>query len=65
MTAEKVRETLAYACGRAGSAINWAGDHKISAAYVSDVINGRKEPGKKILDALGLIRVIDYRKVSA
>lgn len=65
MTAEKVRENLAYACGRAGSAVNWAREHKISPAYISDVLNGRKEPGEKILGALGLVRIIDYRKVSA
>lgn len=29
-----------------------------SAAYLSDVINGRREPGPKILDFLGLERVL-------
>lgn len=29
-----------------------------SAAYLSDVINGRRDPGPKILDFLGLERVL-------
>lgn len=40
----------------------WAKANGISPAYVSDVIAGRREPGKLILDALGLERVITYRK---
>lgn len=33
-----------------------------SQQYLSDVLHGRKEPGAKILDALGLERVITYRR---
>lgn len=39
----------------------WAKANGISPAYVSDVIAGRREPGQKILDALGLERVTTYR----
>jgi DNA-binding transcriptional regulator YdaS (Cro superfamily) len=39
----------------------WARSHGISPAYVSDVINGRREPGPAILDALGIERVVTYR----
>lgn len=38
----------------------WARTHGISAAYVSDVIQGRREPGEKILKALGLEKVVTY-----
>ena len=33
----------------------------VSEAYLSDIINGRRDPGRKILKALGLERVVDYR----
>lgn len=33
----------------------------ISAAYLNDVLCCRREPGKKLLDALGLERVTYYR----
>lgn len=38
----------------------------ISAQYLSDILKGRREPGQKMLDALGLERVITYesKKVS-
>lgn len=64
MTADKVRTALARACGLAGSAINWARQNNISAAYVCDVLGGRTEPGPKILAALGFERVTLYRKVA-
>lgn len=38
----------------------WAKAHGISPAYVSDVIQGRREPGEKILKALGLKRIVSY-----
>lgn len=44
-----------------GNQSAWAKANKISPAYVSDVIAGRREPGKKILSALGLERVVSYR----
>lgn len=48
----------------AGSAAVWARSKGLAPGYVSDVIHGRKEPGKKILDALGLERVITYRRMA-
>ena len=33
----------------------------VSEAYLSDVINGRRDSGRKLLKALGLERVVDYR----
>ena len=50
---------LKHAVGHSQAA--WAKEHGISQAYVSDVINRRREPGKAILEALGLERVITYR----
>ena len=39
----------------------WARAHKVSAAYVNDVLNGRRDPGPKILDAIGFEKVVTYR----
>jgi DNA-binding transcriptional regulator YdaS (Cro superfamily) len=44
-----------------GNQAAWARDHNLSPAYVSDVINGRREPGPAILEALGIERVVVYR----
>ncbi len=44
----------------AGSQNKAAKRLKVSTAYLSDIINGRREPGDKILDALGLRRVVQY-----
>ena len=35
----------------------------LSAQYLQDIKDGRREPGKKLLDALGMVKVIDYQKV--
>ena len=35
----------------------------ISGAYLSDVLNGRREPGKKLLNALGYRRVVVYEQI--
>lgn len=34
----------------------------ISGAYLSDLLNGKREPGEKVLNALGLERVVRYEK---
>lgn len=34
----------------------------ISDAYLSDVLNGRKDPGEAILGPLGVERVVTYRR---
>ncbi len=46
------------------SQIKVARELKISAAYLNDVLQGRKDPGPKILEALGLDRRIEYFKRS-
>ena len=42
----------------------WAETHKIAASYLSDVLNGRRDPGKSILKALGYERVVLYRRAN-
>jgi len=45
----------------AGSQAAFAQDNDLSAAYVNDVLRGRREPGKKILDTVGVERITVYR----
>ena len=49
MTTEEMKALLRQACAQAGSQVAWAKAHDLGAAYVSDVLNGRREPGAKIL----------------
>ncbi len=34
----------------------------VSQAYLNDVLNGSREPGRKILDGAGFERVISYKR---
>lgn len=36
---------------------------EVSLSYLNDILRGRREPGPKILAALGLERVVTYRRV--
>jgi hypothetical protein len=36
----------------------------VAASYLSDVLTGKREPGQKLLDALGFRRVVHYERVS-
>lgn len=62
MTADGVREALwrEILVEMSGGISGWAKRRGISPAYVTDVLHGRREPGKKICDALGFRRVIAY-----
>lgn len=64
MNADAVRGLLERAVGGAGSLREWARRHKLSPAYVSDVLAGRREPGPSICDAFGIEaqRKTTYRK---
>lgn len=53
---------LSQAVEKAGSQTAFARQHGISLAYVNDVLQGRREPGDKILRALGMERSVTYRK---
>jgi len=61
MTTDDVRKMMLDACDAAGSAAAWAAKHGISRAYVTDVRLGRREPGAKILAALGVVKDVTYR----
>lgn len=40
----------------------YAKDKGLSAQYVNDVVQGHREPGPTVLDALGLEKVVTYRR---
>ncbi len=61
LTAADVRDRLRAACKAAGSQAAWATANDVTAAYVNDVLLGRREPGAAILRGLGLVRVTVYR----
>lgn len=41
----------------------WAKAHGILPSTLSEALNGRHDPGKRLLDALGYERVVLYRKI--
>ena len=55
-----VRCRLAQACEDESSQYQWATKHKLSPAYVSDVLRGKRDPGDGILKALKLKKIIRY-----
>lgn len=63
MTADQVREMLQAAIKEAGSGTAWAKLHGVSVQYAADVMQGRREPGAKICEALGVERVVTYQVV--
>lgn len=63
MNADDVRE---LAKSRAnGNQAAWARSNGFSPQYLSDVLNGRREPGDAILKALKVERITSYRKVAS
>lgn len=55
---------LSEACKQAGGQRKWAAAHGVSPTYVSSVLHARIEPGKSILEPLGLVRVVVYREAT-
>jgi hypothetical protein len=65
MTADDIRNLLASAVGKAGGIRAWARNNDVSAAYVSDVLAKRREPGPSICLVFGVQaeRETVYRKI--
>lgn len=34
----------------------------ISSAHLCDILHGRRQPGEKVLTALGLVKVVSYER---
>jgi transcriptional regulator with XRE-family HTH domain len=60
MTKQQLLKLLWKKVDEAGSQKQLAEQFKISPAYLNDVLNERREPGKSILDALGIKKVVSY-----
>ena len=59
--AEYIRTRLQEAEHAAGGRMKLAAQWGISVQYIADVIRGYRDPGKKVLAALGYERVVLYR----
>ena len=62
MMLDNVLALLRRRCDEAGGQAAWANANGVSAAYVCDVLHGRREPGDGILRPLGLEKVVTYRR---
>lgn len=60
MTEDEVRSLLKVKAVPTQAA--FAKENNISAQYVNDVIQGHRDPGPVVLDALGLEKVVSYRR---
>ena len=64
MTRDELVKLLQRRVQTAGTQAALAKELGITAAYLGDVLNGKREPGPTLLNALGFRRVITYVKVS-
>jgi len=55
-----LRYILTRKCVDAGGQSAWAKAHGVTAACVSDIINGRRDPSEHIANALGYFRKIVF-----
>lgn len=62
MTHEKFIQLLIKEVKNAGSQRALAEKLGVSPAYLGDVLHGRREPGRSILEPLGFRRVVLYEK---
>lgn len=60
MSETDVRNALRDATYSAGGQRAWARAHGFSAAYVNDVLLGRRAPAENICAALGIKRIVTY-----
>lgn len=60
LTEQDIIRELWAACHQVGSQRAWASRNGLSESYVSDVLNGNRDPGEVMLTALGFRRVVGY-----
>jgi hypothetical protein len=63
MTENQVIEMLGREVGKSESQQAWATANGMSPAHLCDVLYGRRRPAKAILAALGLEKIVTYRRV--
>lgn len=64
LTEDDVRLRLRAAIEAAGSQRNFADEHGFTASYIHDVLHGRRALAPRILEALGVERVVRYREIA-
>ena len=62
LSTAQVVDMLKAQCTAAGSGAEFAKLAGVSAPYLNDVIHGRRPPADAICSALGIERVVVYRK---
>ena len=62
MTEPEVIAELRRLIEAVGDQSAWAKQNGLSPAYVCDVLLGRRAPGKSILKAMGLKKVVRYER---
>lgn len=65
MTADDVRERVRLACAAAGSQRAFALKHRMSPAYLGEILAGTREPGPLLLKAIGMRRRVVYELESS
>ena len=63
ISVDDLRKMLRDACEAAGSQKAWAKANGLSITYVSDVLAGRREPGKGIAQAFGFKPITVYVEI--
>lgn len=62
MNVDSVLQTLHRACEAAGGINQWSAANGLTDTYVRYVLARKQKPAGKLLNALGLEKVVDYRK---
>jgi transcriptional regulator with XRE-family HTH domain len=62
LTLQDVIELIRGEAEKTGSQKELAKKLGVSAQYISDILNGRREPGDAILKPLGLHKVVTYEQ---
>ncbi len=57
ITDADVVKSLETAVELAGGLRAWGRQHQFTASYVSDIINGRRNPSERLARAVGFVRV--------
>jgi hypothetical protein len=62
-TAVELHSLLEQSVKEAGSQAKFADQHDISRQYLGDVLRRKRAPGERILEALGMEKVVEFRRV--
>ncbi len=60
MSKDELVAELRRRCAEAGTISDWAKGHGLSAIYISDVLNGRRGVGRKLLKAMNAVERKSY-----